>query len=348
MSFECVSPFYAVVYPNRKVKKDGSPGARVECSRTPKFVVDPLTGEALTSYTIPCGKCFNCRLRYSYEWTLRLRMEMECHPQNEAIFLTLTYDDLKIRSDQSLYRHLCTEDGLTLYHPDFQRFINNLRHYLKGVELRYFMCGEYGDLGRPHFHCILFGYDFFRDARIYQQTDDGHIHYTHPLLDRAWNKGIAEFGSVSVESISYVAGYTLKKQGKERLDYGHRKPPYIMMSRNPGIGIRFFEEHIDDFKNTGYVYLGGQKVSIPRSFLDSMSKDHVNKDGVVIKSALLSARDLIAFREEKRNNMESSDRQFWIENPLENSVSKLTKEQFLAGRAEQRYKLQHTLKGGDL
>ena len=77
----------------------------------------------------------------------------------ENAFITLTYDD----------EHL-PELG-SLKFSDFQKFIRRFRKKLAredmkahGVvyrRLRFYHCGEYGDKeGRPHFHAILFGYDF--------------------------------------------------------------------------------------------------------------------------------------------------------------------------------------------
>ena len=42
-------------------------------------------------YQVPCGQCIECRLKYSREWALRLCCE-NAVSQN-ALFVTLTYDD---------------------------------------------------------------------------------------------------------------------------------------------------------------------------------------------------------------------------------------------------------------
>jgi hypothetical protein len=43
----------------------------------------------------------------------------------------------------------------------FQKFMKRLRDRIKPLKIRFFHCGEYGDLTRrPHYHALIFGYDF--------------------------------------------------------------------------------------------------------------------------------------------------------------------------------------------
>lgn len=88
-------------------------------------------------------------------------MESDSYSDDQMIFLTLTYDD----------KHL-PEDG-ELHYDHVQTFLKNLRRLCLS-RLRFFVCGEYGDLfDRCHWHMILFGHDFFTGARVAGYSDDG-------------------------------------------------------------------------------------------------------------------------------------------------------------------------------
>jgi len=95
------------------------------------------------SLSLPCGKCIGCRLVKRRSWAIRCMHEASLH--NENSFLTLTYDD--------------NHDKLSLDYSDFQSFIRRVRK--KFGKVRFFMCGEYGDLTRrAHFHALFFWPNF--------------------------------------------------------------------------------------------------------------------------------------------------------------------------------------------
>ena len=102
---------------------------------------------------LPCGQCVGCRLERSRQWAMRCLHEAKMHDRN--CFVTLTYNNDNVPADRSLnYR-------------DFQLFMKRLRFHFRGVPIRFYMCGEYGeDFGRPHFHACLFGLDFPDKTRI--------------------------------------------------------------------------------------------------------------------------------------------------------------------------------------
>ena len=105
----------------------------------------PIKGfKAFQDLAVPCGKCIGCRIAKRKEWSLRMLHELTYHPQSS--FITLTYDDYHLPSDNSLKkRHL-------------QLFIKRLRKNLGERRIKYFACGEYGgQTMRPHYHAILFG-----------------------------------------------------------------------------------------------------------------------------------------------------------------------------------------------
>ena len=89
---------------------------------------------------VPCGKCFTCRSKYRLSWQLRLQHELLSYNYN-AMFLTLTYDDDNLPTNETLVK------------KDVQDFIKRLRKFYNDVKIRYFAVGEYGsEKHRPHYH----------------------------------------------------------------------------------------------------------------------------------------------------------------------------------------------------
>ena len=80
-----------------------------------------------------------------------------------------------------------------------------------GKKIRYYMCGEYGEENnRPHYHALLFGHQF--DDKKLVNIRNGNRVYISETLNRYWQKGQCEIGSVTFKSAGYVARYILKKQ----------------------------------------------------------------------------------------------------------------------------------------
>ena len=175
---------------------------------------------------LPCGQCIGCKLKRSAEWAARCQHEAWLHDQN--CFITLTYHD----------RHL-PDDG-SLDHRHFQKFMKDLRNRIRPTKVRYFMCGEYGEkLQRPHFHALLFGYDF-ADKELWR-NNKGNPMYTSDLLSLIWGRGFCTVGELNYGTAAYVAKYCTKKiTGKAALqhyvneDGVQLKPEYARMSTGSG------------------------------------------------------------------------------------------------------------------
>lgn len=182
---------------------------------------------------IPCGKCIGCRLEYSRQWAQRCMAEAHMHEAN--CFLTLTYDDEHVPWTS------CGEQ--TLYKRDVQLFLKRLRKELP-CKIRFFNCGEYGSKShRPHYHMILFGYDF-PDRFLWSTNFQGDKFYRSPLLEKIWFKGQSLISDVTFDSCAYVARYILKKQyGKTSDCYEYYAPEFLTMSRKPGIGKAYFNKY---------------------------------------------------------------------------------------------------------
>ena len=180
---------------------------------------------------LPCGRCRGCRLEYARQWAIRCTHEAMMHEENS--FLTLTFNNENLPKDGSL--NVAT----------FQNFMKKVRNHTKLDNLRYFHCGEYGEkYGRPHYHVLLFGYDF-NDKEIHKLSSKNHKLYTSEQLKKIWPYGHSYIGDVTFESASYVARYIFKKTDEKKqihLD-NNTLPEYCTMSRRPGLGKTWYEKH---------------------------------------------------------------------------------------------------------
>ena len=188
---------------------------------------------------LPCGQCIGCRLAKSREWALRCMHESKQHLQ--CSYLTLTYDD-----DNVPWSSKTGEQTLVKKH--LQDFMKRLRFHLDPIKVRFFACGEYGEeTHRPHYHIILFGYDF-PDKYFYKLSKDGYPYYISPMLTSIWGKGYCSVAAVSFETCAYVARYVTKKLtgdvGKEA--YEGIQPEFVNMSRRPGIGKDWYDQYKSD------------------------------------------------------------------------------------------------------
>jgi len=146
---------------------------------------------------LPCGQCKGCRLERSRQWAIRCSHEASQHDDNA--FITLTYNDDALPSNGSLdHRH-------------FQLFMKKLRKSIYPKRLKFYMCGEYGDLNmRPHYHACLFGHDF-KDKQLWKERS-GIRTYISDELAEIWGNGFITTGDVTFESAAYVARYVMKKR----------------------------------------------------------------------------------------------------------------------------------------
>ena len=180
-------------------------------------------------------------------------------------FITLTYDD----------EHLPT--GGTLVRRDLVLFWKKLRRELHPLTIRYFACGEYGEkLGRPHYHALLFGYDF--PDKTLHTTQRGVELFTSKTLTTWWGKGITSIGTVTFQSAAYVARYIMKKVNGDLAQRHYvyidkftgecinRIPEFPAMSRNPGIGSTWFEKYHTDVFPSDQCTLEGKHYKTPRFY----------------------------------------------------------------------------------
>lgn len=220
---------------------------------------------------VPCGQCMACRLERSRQWAMRITHEASLHTDN--CFLTLTYDDEHLPSDWSLNR------------LHFQKFIRSLRKRIAPTKVRYYHCGEYGDLnGRPHYHVALFGYDFDDKELI---KDGEYPLFQSQFLSKSWPYGFCSIGSLTWDSASYVSSYITKKITGPRSEEHYKRfhpdigvywlaPEYSTMSLKPGIGMHWYEQFKDDCLKLDYITLNGIKCKVPQAYDRRLSREEPN------------------------------------------------------------------------
>lgn len=239
---------------------------------------------------VSCGQCLGCRLDRSRMWAMRCVHEASLHEMDGGnCFVTLTYDDENVPGDWSLN------------HCHFQDFMKRLRKHFP-QRIKFYMCGEYGEkcqhipvwsqatvkdcefcnVGRPHYHAILFNCCF--DDLVAVGSQDGEPVWSSPTLERIWNKGYVQVGEVNFQSCAYVARYVTKKiTGVNAEDYygwidlsgqwWKVEPEYNSMSRGArkgsrGIGAEWFEKYASDIYPSDEVPVPGSGVykKVPRYY----------------------------------------------------------------------------------
>lgn len=256
-----------------------------------RSIPDNLGYQVVTSsMLVPCGKCTGCRLDYSRQWADRCILELQYH--DSAYFLTLTYNDYCVpRSHYPDPETGEAMDSLTLCKKDWQDFMKRLRRHFPNDDLRFFMCGEYGpSTWRPHYHAIIYGLHL-DDLVPYERDARGYTYYTSKKIDRVWsrrgkmddllgnevdtpllNMGRVLIGEVTWEACAYTARYMMKKlKGPESKFYEefNLTPPFVLMSRKPGIARQYFDDHPDiyDYSTINVrTPQGGKKIRPPRYF----------------------------------------------------------------------------------
>lgn len=187
------------------------------------------------------------------DWAVRCQLELKDH--DEGCWTTLTYSDHYVPP--------------TLQKTHLSAWLKRLRARHPNRTIRFFASGEYGDKTlRPHYHAILFGL-----------SDD-------PSIQDTWPYGHVRVDPLSPAAIAYVAGYSAKKVGW-KLDRGERvdpetgevyeyQPPFIQMSRRPGIGGNA-REHWKSWKESAIWH--NRPVPVPR-FLHDAYKKHASPQAI--------------------------------------------------------------------
>lgn len=200
-----------------------------------------------------CGSCIGCKLKRSRDWAIRGFHESLYH--NHSCFITLTYSPEYLPSDGSLKsEHL-------------RDFWKRLRRRIEPILIRYIACGEYGEkYFRPHYHACIFGYDFPDKKLLY--SDNGYNIYTSDFLSSVWKYGLCTVGSVTYDSIGYVARYVTKKITGPSADehYKGKTPEFLRVSNKPGLGYQYLMEKGEWIYSNDFVQFKEHFVTPPRYY----------------------------------------------------------------------------------
>lgn len=229
---------------------------------TGKMVLDFKSQHLDRPYiTIPCGKCFDCLEQKSKDWALRCMIEKRSH--KESCIVTLTYKD----TDGDLHRE------------DVTLFIKRLRKmlYKDNIKIRYFGCGEYGDLGkRPHYHLIIFGW-CPKDLRFKFRSNDHKEKFTSKIIEKLWNNGwVLVDPFVDYNTCKYSAKYMQKLN-----DIGDKPKPFLLYSTRPAIGCFDLDDYLNVLVNDKGFYLNGRFCRCPKSMLNAFSKHFDIPDNII-------------------------------------------------------------------
>ncbi|UDN67792.1 replication initiator protein [robinz microvirus RP_120] len=228
-----------------------------------RLVFDARKSHSGIPIKVPCGQCSGCRLESSRQWAMRCMHEKK----PDSSFVTLTYAD----------EHLPEGNSLSMY--DYVCFLKRFRKRF-GDGLRFCGCGEYGETTfRPHYHFLLLNRDF-HDKRFHKRAPSGAPLFTSQILDELWSRdgevlGHSLIGSVDFDSCCYVARYVMKKIiGKDTFDSSLydpvtgivREPPFMTMSRRPGLGSEWYAKYGPHAYEFDSVVFNGREVRPPRFY----------------------------------------------------------------------------------
>lgn len=236
----------------------------------------------LNGNSFNCGSCLNCRINYTSKWQLRLLYEL--NSWSGAMFVTLTYDDEHVPKDYELKKeHLknflkrvrskLDYNNICLW-SDFP-IVDSLNREHTPI-LRYYCAGEYGmnprdgikGHERPHFHCILFGLDYYNPLHRQIVIDSWKYCDVHQFdLSRGLKCAIQP---VNIDTIGYVTGYVRKKITGEDAEkaYGSRIRPFNVGSKGLGLQLALSQK---DLLSKGFTYThNGKRIGLPRYFREKL------------------------------------------------------------------------------
>lgn len=223
-------------------------------------------------YDLDCGKCVNCRIRKSGELSARVMLECRSVDEiadkmgfgvaNRPLFITLTYDEDHLPDDELVSK------------KRLQKFFLDLK---KIYPARYIACGEYGDrTHRPHYHAIIWPFTYLDAPGLSFDKVNNDAHYpcySSPAIERLWPEGQMRINLCTPETISYVAGYVIKKMsGSKKFsdwvtrsgEVVKRDSGFIIYSLRPGIGAYISDELCKQFLRDGHLLYRGKILPLPR------------------------------------------------------------------------------------
>ncbi|WGL31477.1 replication initiator protein [Dipodfec virus UOA04_Rod_1094] len=201
---------------------------------------------------VPCGMCYECAIRSTTEWALRICLEAKQHKDNCCV--TLTYNN----------EHL-PENSL-LAPRDLQLWLKRLRKAISPVKVRFFASGEYGSrMLRPHYHVILFGWKP-DDLECFFNRKHERNFYTSKFVQDTWSLHGEPIGHILVGEVDWQTAFYTAKYLQKQLFKDSPVPPFVRMSNRPGIGSCAVDTVNKDLLLHEAIYFNGKKFRVPRYF----------------------------------------------------------------------------------
>lgn len=228
---------------------------------------------------VSCRKCIECMQTRANQWALRGHFELKEHTQN--CFITLTYDTNPIR----------------LHKEHLQNFIKRLRKKIYPSKIKYFSAGEYGDqMLRPHYHMIIFGYDF-KDKEYLRKSQSDLPIYESKELTSLWPYGISIIQDANVNTIRYAAKYNAK-QKNVLPEHLQNYPEFNTMSQN--LGINPILKNMKTYLLTDEIYIDGFSYKIPDIILQKYSE-------ITYKNQIEAIKFVEDYKESRNHNFRSPE-----------------------------------------
>lgn len=233
---QCSSPRY--VWQHRAVNPSGKRGIAFSAK-------DGLPG---TGYWMRCGKCTNCRMRVTGDWSVRMMHEVIMSRVSSVG--TLTFDDQHVPD--------CIED----MRPMVKAFKERCRW--RDIDCRSHWLLEYGGkFGRPHAHVVFFRHDF-RNG-VYKIGDSSV--YGSEEMDNLWGMGHVHLDVVSPAACRYTCGHNAGKLLVSPLNEDGKKNFFFIPAKRPAVGMEFARKFADDFRRVKAAVLNGNLTAVPRAYL---------------------------------------------------------------------------------
>lgn len=222
-----------------------------------------------------CGQCLPCRFNRRRTWMHRIMLESLCHQASS--FVTLTYSD----------------EVLNLRPVDLKNWLKRLRARIAPQKVRYFACGEYGDVGqRAHFHVALFGFPPCQFGAPVVRGK-GCECPNCSVVRETWGHGFVFLGTLTPKSAQYCARYVVKKMtATDDVRLNGRHPEFARMSLKPGIGADALWDAASEImrysleeRNVSQIRHGSQKLPLGRYLrrklqdmtgLDELQRQRIN------------------------------------------------------------------------
>ncbi len=161
---------------------------------------------------VGCQNCYICKYKKINEWSLRVSKEIKQYDHN--YFITLTYNEQKVKKIMSPDKNGELKPYTQLVYRDFQLFLKKLRKHLnyykllpKGQKLKYILTSEYGKKhGRIHFHVIFINLPL-QDIHWWNKTKEI---YKSPTINHIWGNGYVDIRKANHDTINYCLKYLAK------------------------------------------------------------------------------------------------------------------------------------------